>query len=732
MKEQQGLMWGQYGPKGAGSDAEDIKHFGNYDLVRPIDTGGMGEVYLARQRTAFGREVAVKIIRSDLVHDVTARKRFLREAEVSAHLKHEHILPLFEFGEQDGRLFLVTPYIEGGTLARRLQSGALTLPEVQRLFTALVQAVAYIHKRGVIHRDLKPSNIMLDTEEGSDQIYVRLIDFGIASLQGSLVSPPLTEAGHEMGTIVYMAPERANGIAATSNDIYSLGIILYQMLTGQLPSTGQLVALPEALEAVVRRATAGDLANRYTNADELLKAFEQAYAAVIVQQPAVRSQPLMRPVVVEAAPVPALETPTPQKPPEPRTSEVRSEIATDDQPTPKRVVSGRPLERTPRPRPTANHMPQGSRLIWHATDMPDIPLTGRTFTQEDYNAPTTSLNAEAFSQVSGSTGQQKLLKNVALLTGPTPGAPPSIKPPAKRKRSWFFVFPLLIAVVLLMIATMTIYSFQGSISAKVTISPQVRAISKVIMVTARPGQLAVDTNGAVIPVNTLNVSKTMSKTGPTSGRPFPCFFSSCSKKVVSGDDADNLASQIDQSLKAQITQGLNSQLQAHNYTALTQPNLTVTDSNADPSVGSQSDTVTVTLTEQGTVNYYSNSDAQDVARTLFEQQISTNYQLLSQFTRTGQPTIKGTDENGNVTLAVPVGGLEQYQIPPNELQNIQSHIKGMKLQAARLFIEKQPGVDANSMIIHISYGDTIPTSTDQISVNSTNPTNFPTVQMPVV
>src|ERR1700730_6300163 len=119
MKEQQDLIWGQYGPKGAGSDAEDIKHFGNYDLVRPIDTGGMGEVYLARQRTAFGREVAVKIIRSDLVHDVTARQRFLREAEVSAYLKHDHILPLVEFGEERGRLFLVTPHIKGGTLLKR-------------------------------------------------------------------------------------------------------------------------------------------------------------------------------------------------------------------------------------------------------------------------------------------------------------------------------------------------------------------------------------------------------------------------------------------------------------------------------------------------------------------------------------------------------------------------------------------------------------------------------------
>src|SRR5437660_12832564 len=87
--------------------------FGNYELVRRIDVGGMGEVYLARQRTVFDREVAIKIIRSDLVHDSTARKRFLREAEVNAHIKHEHILPLYEFGEEPGRRFVLTPYIAG-------------------------------------------------------------------------------------------------------------------------------------------------------------------------------------------------------------------------------------------------------------------------------------------------------------------------------------------------------------------------------------------------------------------------------------------------------------------------------------------------------------------------------------------------------------------------------------------------------------------------------------------
>src|SRR5437868_3921380 len=130
--------------------------FGNYDLIRRIDMGGMGEVYLAHQRTAFHREVAVKIIRDDLSLDPIARARFFREAEVSAHLKHDHILPLFEFGEFQGRLFLVTPYISGGTLAQCLHAGLPSLKEVQHLFTALAQAS---WNTGIRLRSYKPSSI---------------------------------------------------------------------------------------------------------------------------------------------------------------------------------------------------------------------------------------------------------------------------------------------------------------------------------------------------------------------------------------------------------------------------------------------------------------------------------------------------------------------------------------------------------------------------------------------
>ena len=269
MKEQHDLT--------SGGHHQGKRQFGNYDLIRRIDMGGMGEVYLAHQRTAFNREVAVKIIRDDLSRDPLARARFFREAEVSSHLKHDHILPLFEFGEVEDRLFLVTPYISGGTLDQRLHAGPLPVAEVQQLFTALVRAVAYIHRRGVVHRDLKPSNILLDNEEATEQVYMRLIDFGIATKQGAAASPPLTPADQEMGTLAYMAPERLNGITALSNDIYSLGVILYQMLTGRLPGGEALTSgmLPAPLEAVVQRCMAANPGDRYASATDFRNALRR-------------------------------------------------------------------------------------------------------------------------------------------------------------------------------------------------------------------------------------------------------------------------------------------------------------------------------------------------------------------------------------------------------------------------------------------------------------------------
>ena len=296
MKEQNGFI--SVRRQSSNDEQPGLLSFGNYDLVRRIDVGGMGEVYLAHQRTAFGREVAVKIIRPDLVNDAIARQRFLREAEVGSYLKHDHILPLLEFGEEQGRLFIVTPYIAGGTLAQRIGRGPLSLAEVRDIFGALVRAVSYLHKRGIVHRDLKPGNILLDKEEDSERVYVRLIDFGIAVAQGLPSNAALTATDGAPGTAAYMAPERRRGIAAPSNDIYSLGVILFLMLTGGLPEHAEdLHALPAPLSDVVAHCLAPDPEQRFTSADELLRAFEHACRSLSTMQPltATFERPVERP-----------------------------------------------------------------------------------------------------------------------------------------------------------------------------------------------------------------------------------------------------------------------------------------------------------------------------------------------------------------------------------------------------------------------------------------------------
>src|SRR6266487_213327 len=719
MREQHGPIQEQHGPIGGGQN----KHsFGNYDLVRRIDIGGMGEVYLARQRTAFGREVALKIIRSDLVHDVTARKRFLREAEVSAHLKHEHILPLVEFGEEQGRLFLVTPYIEGGTLLRRLQTGSLSLSEVHQLFSALVQAIAYIHKRGVIHRDLKPSNILLDTEEGTDQLYVRLIDFGIASLPGVVGMAPLTSADHEVGTIAYMAPERLNGITAPGNDIYSLGVILYQMLTGQLPNGGQAVTLPQALDAVVKRCIAPDPADRFTGADELLRAFESAYRAVrtatrtrLSVAPVTPDMTGTRPPVTPSSAMPALPISQNRSPvlPEP-------EEFDDDEPTPRRITAASPALARPATRITQeNVVLSRSEMV-----LAPLPRPGSTFSRADYNAPTTSLDSAGL--------QARQVQRVEDTT--TISEKPPVRPRQKRKPSPLAIIPLSIIVILLVIAGAIFWTAPIFVTAKIVVSPQVHAINKVFTMTAKPGISTVDANTQSIPANILTHDQTFSKTGPTTGRPIFCLFD-C-PKVVSTDDVYKLSVQVKQDAIAQLTQYANSQLQTKNALGLSKPTFTDINYKVNPLPGTTSDTVTVSLTERVSVEYAANSDAQNLAGQLLQRQVQRqpgqNYALINSLTQVGLPTVGAVDANGAATITIAAGSVAKYHISPSQVADMQNHIKGMKLKNAQAFLAQQPGLDAKTLHFTLSYGDTLPNDVHQMTITTVDPVNLPPVQIPTV
>ncbi len=293
-------------------------HLGNYELLEHIGTGGMAEVYRARQQNAFGREVAVKVIKRDVAEQPLFYERFLREAQATARLSHPHILPLIELGAVGRKrklFFLAMPYIPDGTLRDLLARTGEPLPieVIAPLFMQLCEAVEYAHEQGLIHRDIKPSNVLLQRER-----YVLLADFGIAF---DMEDTRLTSTGVGLGTPEYTAPEQAQGMADKRNDIYSLGVVLFELLAGQVPYKGrtpyevfykQTTApipllrdvypdLPEPLtrlDAVIQKALAKEPAERFQSASALSTAFqaaltEAAIAPVILPAALESKEPLL-------------------------------------------------------------------------------------------------------------------------------------------------------------------------------------------------------------------------------------------------------------------------------------------------------------------------------------------------------------------------------------------------------------------------------------------------------
>jgi len=205
-----------------------------YEIESEVGRGGMSVVYRARD-LRLNRSVAIKVLPPQLAYDPAIRTRFTREAQTSAHLAHPHIVPIFDVGEQDGIAYFVMSMVAGGNLASHLaREPRQPINEVRRILAEIADALAYAHLRGVIHRDIKPDNILLDGNSGRAMV----TDFGIArAMEGGT---RLTATGIAVGTPTYMSPEQAEGDREIDgrSDIYSLGVVAYQMLTGRVPFTG--------------------------------------------------------------------------------------------------------------------------------------------------------------------------------------------------------------------------------------------------------------------------------------------------------------------------------------------------------------------------------------------------------------------------------------------------------------------------------------------------------------
>jgi eukaryotic-like serine/threonine-protein kinase len=256
---------------------------GKYEVAEGIGRGGMGVVYRARD-LRLKRWVALKFLPSDLADSDELRERFLIEAQAAASLSHPNICVIHEVAETDGRPFIAMEYVEGETLSDRIDRGPLDTEEVLAIITQVLTGLDEAHRKGIIHRDVKSGNIMV-TAAG----HARIMDFGLARFEGS---PSLTRAGTTLGTVDYMAPEQALGQAVDHRaDLWSAGVVLYEMLTGELPFRGghevvvahavihadprpmvsRVAPVPPELQQVVARALKKDRAARYASAADMLR-----------------------------------------------------------------------------------------------------------------------------------------------------------------------------------------------------------------------------------------------------------------------------------------------------------------------------------------------------------------------------------------------------------------------------------------------------------------------------
>jgi len=274
------------------------KKLGKYHITSLLGQGGMATVYVGHQAD-IDRNVAIKVLPPHPGQDSRFVDRFQLEARTVARLQHPHIMPLYDYGDEDGILYLIMPYVTGGSLADRLRKGNLSISDAERLLNQIGGALDYAHRQNIVHRDIKPANILLDREGNA-----LLMDFGIVKLL-EVSSSQLTGTGGMIGTPAYMSPEQAQGLDVdTRSDLYSLAVVAYEMLTGKQPFVADTpmqivlkqISAPPPLDMlnapfarVLGRALSKMPDDRYTTAAEFLADFSRAARGDMVTLPPAQS-----------------------------------------------------------------------------------------------------------------------------------------------------------------------------------------------------------------------------------------------------------------------------------------------------------------------------------------------------------------------------------------------------------------------------------------------------------
>ncbi|MGH2493741.1 MAG: serine/threonine protein kinase [Ktedonobacteraceae bacterium] len=734
---------------------------GNYDVIRRIRVGGMGAVYEGRQRTAFGRRVAIKVILGSYATDREMRRRFAREARTIARLQHPHILQLIEFGEQAGMLYLVMPFIEGGTLTSYLRRELPTLQEIAAIYQQLLDAVEYAHDEGLIHRDIKSSNVLLDARRGGAP-YVYLADFGLVRTSKNL---ELEETGKPIpldqvpGTPHYMAPEQTRGIVTPATDIYALGVLLYQMLTGELPFDDpddvkvvkmhlyspvpspceRDASVPLELGEVVRKAMAKRPEQRFANVDEMRAAFSAAVegplARVTEDDPEIDIE-----LTPPPPPAPLRRMSVPLSRPEQRVQPLAATMR-------RRPRAVKPFAPPVRPRPAGLKRRKNRRFalaVAAATLVPVILLLvlvlPRVLGISLFPVGFPLVGASPIATVSITIKSQTVQDTYLLMASPQIAQPDLVTraipdrlltanasgnratatsgvltiPGAQASGTLFFDNSSHQSFFLQSgMPFMASDNVQVVLTQSVNIPPRSDGADGTASATAvatTPGVAGNIASGALTTTccnNQVVVSNSQAFTGGTNPR---------TTHIVAQADLDGVSNALIPGLEKQALQEIQSQVAANEVRAAS-PSFTVQTSSNQP-VGVRANTVNVQVSVTASVTVYNTQSARQVAQQLLGekavQSLGTNYSLKDPLV-VANPVITSQEKNGVIYLSVSVHGLWFYQITQQQTNQWRQSIKGATPQLARAFITTQPGVtDAQ---ITLPFGtDHLPTSVDQIQI----------------